>query len=75
MQSCDAVLSDYIAYIYFNDAVVEFYQQLGFEAEPEGIRYGVVFQMLCCTATHRCSIDPNMSGGTDLLRTYLMPAG
>lgn len=60
MQSCDAVISNYNAYIHFDDAVVEFYQQLGFEAEPEGIRYGVVFQMLCYPATDRCSIDFNM---------------
>ena len=45
----------------FDDAVVEFYQQLGFEAEPEGIRYGVVFLTLSYTATHRCSIDLDMS--------------
>lgn len=42
LQCCAAVISNYNAYICFDDAVVEFYQQLGFEAEPEGIRYGVV---------------------------------
>lgn len=40
--------------------MVEFYQQLGFEAEPEGIRYGVVVQMLSYAATDRCSIDVDM---------------
>jgi len=60
LQSCDAVISNYNAYIHFDDAVVEFYQQLGFEAEPEGIRYGVDFVMLCYTATDRCSIDLDM---------------
>jgi len=60
LQSCDAVISYYNIYIHFDDAVVEFYQQLGFEAEPEGIRYGIVFQMLGYTATDRCSIDVDM---------------
>lgn len=60
MQSCDAVISYCNTCIHFDGAVVEFYQQLGFEAEPEGIRYGIVFQMLCCIAIDRCSIDSDM---------------
>ena len=59
LQSCDAVISNYNKYIRVDDAVVEFYQQLGFEAEPEGIRYSVVM-MLPYTATHRCRIELGM---------------
>jgi len=54
---------------------VEFYQQLGFEAEPEGIRYGVVFLTLSYTASHRCSIDLDMSCRGMFWYPHLWPWG